>query len=198
MLQPSANPSISLYLRQGFVKSLNYFLQPPQSVCSESCPPGTRMARKKGQPECCFDCIPCSERKISNTTSEYQKVACFHWDLRLCSYSDDTVLDPTDIAQILPYIERPTQCWGGELHRHRILVPEWSDLKTLALASPCEWARVRHYSQPCFSVTFQPSKPVQCRTITIMAETCYYTVYFCNNVTIILGRTGQRRKIGSP
>uniref|UniRef100_A0A3Q2WFB8 Extracellular calcium-sensing receptor-like n=1 Tax=Haplochromis burtoni TaxID=8153 RepID=A0A3Q2WFB8_HAPBU len=30
--------------------------QPVQSVCSVSCPPGTRMARKNGQPACCFDC----------------------------------------------------------------------------------------------------------------------------------------------
>ncbi|XP_076591623.1 extracellular calcium-sensing receptor-like [Chaetodon auriga] len=50
--------------------------EPPQSVCTESCPPGTRMARKKREPECCFDCIPCSEGKISNKTDSMECYNC--------------------------------------------------------------------------------------------------------------------------
>ncbi|XP_034556363.1 extracellular calcium-sensing receptor-like [Notolabrus celidotus] len=50
--------------------------QPPQSVCSESCPPGTRMARKKGQPVCCFDCVACSEGKFSNETNSMECTSC--------------------------------------------------------------------------------------------------------------------------
>ncbi|XP_063061377.1 extracellular calcium-sensing receptor-like [Engraulis encrasicolus] len=52
----------------------------PVSVCSESCPPGTRKAVQKGRPICCYDCIPCGEGEISNETDS---VTCFRCSLDL-------------------------------------------------------------------------------------------------------------------
>uniref|UniRef100_A0A3B3INF5 Olfactory receptor C family, v1 n=1 Tax=Oryzias latipes TaxID=8090 RepID=A0A3B3INF5_ORYLA len=36
----------------------------PVSVCSASCPPGSRKAVRRGEPICCFDCIPCDSDSV--------------------------------------------------------------------------------------------------------------------------------------
>ncbi|XP_056622204.1 extracellular calcium-sensing receptor-like [Triplophysa dalaica] len=48
----------------------------PVSVCSESCPSGTRKAVQKGRPICCYDCIPCPPGEISNTTDASDCLKC--------------------------------------------------------------------------------------------------------------------------
>ncbi|XP_036441191.1 extracellular calcium-sensing receptor-like [Colossoma macropomum] len=48
----------------------------PVSVCSESCPPGTRKAVQKGKPVCCYDCIPCATGEISNATDSTECIKC--------------------------------------------------------------------------------------------------------------------------
>uniref|UniRef100_A0A3B4CPW1 G-protein coupled receptors family 3 profile domain-containing protein n=1 Tax=Pygocentrus nattereri TaxID=42514 RepID=A0A3B4CPW1_PYGNA len=48
----------------------------PRSVCSESCPPGTRKTVQKGKPVCCYDCIPCAEGEISNMTDSFNCIRC--------------------------------------------------------------------------------------------------------------------------
>ncbi|XP_061576534.1 extracellular calcium-sensing receptor-like [Cololabis saira] len=60
----------------GEVKASAFKGEAPRSVCSENCPPGSRMVRKKGEPECCFYCIPCSEGKFSNTTNSLECIKC--------------------------------------------------------------------------------------------------------------------------
>ncbi|XP_069816244.1 extracellular calcium-sensing receptor-like [Dendropsophus ebraccatus] len=51
----------------------------PISVCSPSCPPGFRKAARKGQPSCCFQCIPCPHGEIANQTDVLQCTKC-PWD----------------------------------------------------------------------------------------------------------------------
>nr|XP_021328991.1 extracellular calcium-sensing receptor isoform X1 [Danio rerio] len=48
----------------------------PESLCSKSCLPGSRKARQKGKPVCCFDCISCAEGEISNQTDSIECLTC--------------------------------------------------------------------------------------------------------------------------
>ncbi|XP_073706243.1 extracellular calcium-sensing receptor-like [Garra rufa] len=73
----------------------------PVSVCSESCPPGTRKAVQKKRPVCCYDCIPCAEGEISNSTDSSD---CFPCDLEYWSNEsrDRCVLK---VVEFLSYTE---------------------------------------------------------------------------------------------
>ncbi|XP_036392615.1 extracellular calcium-sensing receptor-like [Megalops cyprinoides] len=50
--------------------------QAPESVCSSSCPPGTRKAIKPQFPVCCFDCVVCAAGEISNQTDAIECLKC--------------------------------------------------------------------------------------------------------------------------
>ncbi|XP_026230786.1 extracellular calcium-sensing receptor-like [Anabas testudineus] len=53
--------------------------QVPTSLCSNVCPVGTRKAQIKGKPTCCFDCIPCADGTITNSTAECKPCPHEYW-----------------------------------------------------------------------------------------------------------------------
>ncbi|XP_053566981.1 vomeronasal type-2 receptor 26-like [Bombina bombina] len=53
-----------------------FFSQEPTSVCSNSCTPGYRKSKRKGKPECCYDCVLCSAGEISNITDAVNCLKC--------------------------------------------------------------------------------------------------------------------------
>uniref|UniRef100_A0A087XGX4 Vomeronasal 2, receptor 1 n=1 Tax=Poecilia formosa TaxID=48698 RepID=A0A087XGX4_POEFO len=57
----SAAAEEKMHIRNESIVWNNEELEPPRSVCSENCEPGTRKGIRQGEPVCCFDCIPCAD-----------------------------------------------------------------------------------------------------------------------------------------
>ncbi|XP_069816630.1 extracellular calcium-sensing receptor-like [Dendropsophus ebraccatus] len=53
--------------------------QVPSSSCSESCSIGFRKVAVEGKPPCCYACVPCLQREISNQTDSLNCFRC-PWD----------------------------------------------------------------------------------------------------------------------
>ncbi|XP_065816598.1 extracellular calcium-sensing receptor-like [Labrus bergylta] len=101
----------NLHLNESAVQWSSGSSQVPFSVCSESCPPGTRKANRKGEPLCCFDCIPCTEGEISNETgslncqrcpsefwSNVMQTACVPRQLDFLSFNETLGITLTTVA----------------------------------------------------------------------------------------------------
>ncbi|XP_028973027.2 extracellular calcium-sensing receptor-like [Esox lucius] len=83
----------------------------PVSVCSQSCPPGTRKAVQKGKHVCCYDCIPCAEGEISNITDSN---VCYHCDLEYWSNEKRNlcVLKPVEFLSFEEIMGRVLVCFS--------------------------------------------------------------------------------------
>ncbi|XP_074496819.1 extracellular calcium-sensing receptor-like [Sebastes fasciatus] len=100
-----------LHLEESAIQWSTGSTQVPVSVCSDSCPPGTRKANRKGEPLCCFDCIPCAEGEISNQTgslhcercpsefwSNAKRTACIPRQLDFLSFHETLGITLTTVA----------------------------------------------------------------------------------------------------
>ncbi|XP_051778789.1 extracellular calcium-sensing receptor-like [Erpetoichthys calabaricus] len=82
-----------------------------KSICSESCQPGTRKSTRKGEPFCCFDCIPCADGEVSialdstecfkcpdDFWSNDRKTECVLKEIEFLSYDDAMGVTLTTIS----------------------------------------------------------------------------------------------------
>ncbi|XP_031758635.1 vomeronasal type-2 receptor 26 [Xenopus tropicalis] len=53
-----------------------YFTKCPPSRCNEPCTPGHRKSKNERKPPCCYNCVPCAEGEISNTTDTQSCIKC--------------------------------------------------------------------------------------------------------------------------
>ncbi|KAM9318201.1 extracellular calcium-sensing receptor-like [Pholidichthys leucotaenia] len=102
---------LELHLNESAIQWSTRSTEVPVSVCSKSCPPGTRKANRKGEPLCCFDCIPCADGEISNKTgstlcercssdfwSNDERTACVPRQLDFLSFNETLGITLTAVA----------------------------------------------------------------------------------------------------
>ncbi|XP_030066654.1 extracellular calcium-sensing receptor-like [Microcaecilia unicolor] len=93
------------------------YAQIPRSVCSDSCPPGFRISLQQGQPNCCFDCVPCPTGEIANETDAAQcwecpedqwpnpeRTKCLPKIVEFLSYQDPVSIALVSLAVLLFFI----------------------------------------------------------------------------------------------
>ncbi|XP_053356676.1 extracellular calcium-sensing receptor-like [Clarias gariepinus] len=68
--------SVKLLIEENLIIWNGNQRQVPVSVCSSSCPAGTRKAIRPSFPVCCFDCILCAAGEVSNQTDAIECVTC--------------------------------------------------------------------------------------------------------------------------
>ncbi|XP_051061071.1 vomeronasal type-2 receptor 26-like [Phodopus roborovskii] len=66
----------NLFINEVLIKWPSNFNQTPQSVCTQSCGPGFWKLVEEGRPACCFSCVFCPERHISNQTDQQECIPC--------------------------------------------------------------------------------------------------------------------------
>ncbi|XP_027632143.1 vomeronasal type-2 receptor 116 [Tupaia chinensis] len=73
----SKNPhDRGLVIDKEMLKWPDVFQGTPPSVCTQSCAPGFRKISQEERPTCCFLCVSCPEREISNWTDAQQCFPC--------------------------------------------------------------------------------------------------------------------------
>ncbi|XP_062035393.1 vomeronasal type-2 receptor 116-like [Lepus europaeus] len=65
-----------LVLNEEMIEWPAAFKETPQSLCSQRCGPGFRKMTHEERPVCCYTCVICSERDISNHTDAEQCTPC--------------------------------------------------------------------------------------------------------------------------
>ncbi|XP_053317093.1 extracellular calcium-sensing receptor-like [Spea bombifrons] len=73
---PEARQEDKITINQSAILWGDRFSHVPLSACSNSCQPGYRRSARRGEPICCFDCVPCSTGEMANQSDSSECYKC--------------------------------------------------------------------------------------------------------------------------